>query len=469
MSLDSKYLFKWLEANQSWLSSLSFCVSRMGMVVSYDKDHCARALSVFEPRDFNEAFVLRLQNRLQKEAALGRRLKLFLPAYLKHRATTLFAKNSAALVEISYTSFLKVENKAGIFSVRDRLRILNVDDSPVILKLLAHITSELGYVDVLAQISDPLKAVDAIRLHKPDVVSMDIQMPRKTGVEVVKDLLAQSHFPVVIVSSLNMEEGSLVLKALEAGAFDYLQKPAAADKAQFSQDFEEKILLAAENSQKKVLRPRAPSPIVRHSASAADLSDPDLLWCIGASTGGTQALTRVFTSLPHEIPPTLVVQHIPPVFSRAFAESLDQLCPFRVKEAEPGEAIEKNCVYIAPGGLQMGVELKNRKLHIRIEDSAPVNRFKPSVDYLFSDVAKKLTSHRIVAGILTGMGKDGAAGQLLLKKGGAATFAQDEESSAVFGMPRAAIEMGAADVVCPLDAVANTLLSLSQKKSRKAS
>ena len=247
-----------------------------------------------------------------------------------------------------------------------------------------------------------------------------------------------------------------VFEALNNGAFDYIQKPKLEDIQIFKEELMEKLLLAAEGRQ--VASKLQNQLVAKIKISQPSKSYPDnLIWCIGASTGGTQALTRIFTSLPDKIPPVLIVQHIPPVFSRAFANSLNQLCPFEVKEAEHGEAVLADHVYIAPGGIQMGVEKLNGKLYISLKDCDPVNRFKPSVDHLFME-ASKLKGIRIIAAVLTGMGRDGAEGLLELKKMGASTLVQDEESCVVFGMPRIALEMGATDLVIPLDNIAHTLL-----------
>jgi len=261
-----------------------------------------------------------------------------------------------------------------------------------------------------------------------------------------------------MISSLSLDEGSLVFDALNSGAFDYIQKPKLEDKEGFKETLSDKMLCAAESLAVKVVKNIKLMPVT----SQPDVSFADnLLWCLGASTGGTQALTRVLTSLPAKIPATLIVQHIPPVFSKSFADSLNSLVPFTVKEAEDGEVVRADCAYVAPGGLQMGIVYNNGKLCISLRDSEPVNRFKPSVDYLFNEISK-IKGFQIVAGILTGMGRDGSKGMLELKNYGAWTFAQNEESCAVYGMPRAAIESGATSRSIPLDEIAHELLSASQ-------
>ena len=205
--------------------------------------------------------------------------------------------------------------------------------------------------------------------------------------------------------------------------------------------------------------------MVRPTILNSDGVDFSFLIGIGSSTGGTEALKTVLTQLPEKIPPILIVQHIPPVFSKAFAERMNQLCPFEVKEAEDGESVTENKVLIAPGGRQMKVGLRNSLLHVIIDDSAPVNRHKPSVDVLFDSIAL-LQRKKVVAAILTGMGTDGAKGLLKLRHGGARTFAQDEATSVVYGMPKEAAKLGGVEKIISLDQVASNLLKACAFKKR---
>ncbi|MES2803612.1 MAG: chemotaxis-specific protein-glutamate methyltransferase CheB [Bdellovibrionota bacterium] len=438
------------------LKGTSFNVINLCTLASRDGDGQVTGLTVFEPKDFTESFLKRLEVRKSREEFSQLDFILYLPHFLKHRAESLLKGKTNERIEVLFTPFINIKHKGDYFFVRNTLRIVSVDDSQVILKFLKRAMTELGFIDVVAQVSDSLNAVTTIEKFKPDLVTLDIQMPKKTGVEVLKELLTKSHYPVLMISSLNLEEGSLVFDALSNGAFDYLQKPKLEDMQTFKEELMEKVLLAAEGRKTSSVLQKPRSPSIRISQGSNIFPD-NLIWCLGASTGGTQALTRIFTSLPAKIPPTLVVQHIPPVFSRAFADSLNQLCPFTVKEAEHGEAVLADHVYIAPGGIQMGLERIHGKLSISLKDSPAVNRFKPSVDHLFLEVSK-LKGIQVVAGILTGMGRDGAEGLLELKKKGARTLVQDEESCTVFGMPRVAFEMGATDQVIPLDNIAQTLL-----------
>ena len=457
MRFDPNLYLKWMDAKNPGLQGSDFRFTNLCTLLSKDQKGQVTGLTVFEPKDFSQSFLNRLDIRRQKEEFADADFTLYLPQFLKHRAETLLKSKMGNELETIYTPFMNIKHGGDCFYVRNDIRVVSVDDSPVILKFLKRAMQELGYIDVVAQVSDPLQAVPTIERFKPDLVTLDIQMPKKTGVEVLKELLSKNHYPVLMISSVNLEEGSLVFEALNSGAFDYIQKPNFEEMNSFKEELGLKTLHAVEGKNAhSALQKKKPMPKATFNSSFPE----NLIWCLGASTGGTQALTRVFTNLPTHIPPTLVVQHIPPVFSRAFADSLNQLCPFTVKEAEHGEAVLPDHVYIAPGGIQMGVEKRLGKLCISLKDLAPINRFKPSVDYLFSEVAK-LHGYKIVAAILTGMGRDGAQGLLDLKKQGAKTFAQDEESSAVFGMPRSAYELKAADDLIHLDQIAQELLNRS--------
>jgi two-component system chemotaxis response regulator CheB len=457
MNLNSSLYLKWMDAKDPKVQGADLRIINLCVLASKNAEGFFTGLTIFEPKDFSEKFLNRLSLRRKKEEFSHSQFVLYLPPVLKHRAQTLLKSQSDLQLETVYSPFVNVKHGGDRFFVRTSLRVVTVDDSPVILKFLKKVMQEIGYIEVVAQVSDSLQAVDTIEKFKPDFVTLDIQMPKKTGVEVLKDLLTKNHYPVLMISSVNLEEGSLVFEALNNGAFDYIQKPGLEDKDSFREELGLKALHAIEgkNAHSALLNKKYSDKV-----SFSESYPENLIWCLGASTGGTQALTRVFTNLPAQVPPTLVVQHIPPLFSKAFAESLNHLVPFSVKEAENGEPILSNHVYIAPGGMQMGIEKRLGRFCISLQDSAPVNRFKPSVDYLFSEVAKLQGLH-IVAGVLTGMGRDGAKGLLELKKNGARTFAQDEESSAVFGMPRSAFELGAAEELIHLDKIAQVLLNQS--------
>lgn len=455
MSIPSNLLLKWLDATHPLTRDYNFVVTNHCVLAALNKKGDVLGLVLAEPRSLTQEYVDRLVQRSQRDEFMDCHFVLFLPPYLKHRAEQLLQSKSGLHLELRFTPFVHIKNAGRKFVLREKMRVMSVDDSAVLLKFLLHSMEALGFVEVVGQCSDPTKAVQEIMRLKPDVVTLDIQMPRKTGVEVVKDLLEHTFFPVVMISSLELEEGSLVFEALMAGAMDYLQKPKIDAKKEFIEELSEKLLTAVSGKKIKISK-------ISYATNENVNYGSNLIWCLGSSTGGTQALTTVFTSMPAKIPPTLIVQHIPPIFSKSFADSLNNLCPFTVKEAEHGEPFLENHVYIAPGGQHMCLERKINKYQISLSDSPPVNRFRPSVDFMFNKMAQE-KELKIVAALLTGMGKDGAEGLLALRKAGAETLAQDEDTSAVFGMPRAAIEIGAASQVVPLERIAQAMLNKSTK------
>ncbi len=461
MKLEPGLKLKWLDPSLPAAAGLQFKVTNhCALWISNQVDGPALGLCVFDPRDLNSNLLLKFRNRFERMSPKPS-VHLQVPAFIEHRLSSLSTETSAMEIQTRISPFLCVQHQNGVFSVRSHLTVVNVDDSAVILRLLKHLLSEVPYVKLVDQISDSAEASKKILRLDPDAVTMDIQMPGKTGVEVVREIIRERYIPTIMVSSVSTEEGTLVFSALREGAFEYLQKPKAEDKGIFLEALVEK-LLAGVSSSKPRLSLATPS-----KASSQIQFDKSTIWCLGASTGGTQALTEVFRGLPARIPPLLVVQHIPPIFSKSFADSVNELVPFRVKEAEDRELIREDTVYVAPGGTQMAVTESPQGLQIVISDAPPVNRFKPSVDFLFESISK-LKGRKIVGGVLTGMGKDGAEGLLRLKKAGAYTFAQDEATSTVYGMPRAAYELGATQDVFPLGQVADGLMG-SSKHFRKAS
>lgn len=342
--------------------------------------------------------------------------------------------------------------------MQKRIRVLVVDDSETIRKLLSRIISADPDLECVGAVELPSQVDKAIQELKPEVVTLDIHMPEMNGVELLKKLLPKYALPTVMISSLSKEEGTFVLDALEAGAVDYIQKPTMNDLPLVAPMICEKIKYAA---QARILTQR--KSIVRMRATGE--LDQSFIIGIGSSTGGTEALKDVLTRLPPEIPPILIVQHIPAVFSKAFADRMNSICPFRVKEAENGETVEKNTVYVAPGGLQMRVDGRAQTLKIVIEDTAPVNRHKPSVDVLFDSMVQ-LKRKKMVAAILTGMGADGARGMLRLKEAGASTIAQNEATCVVYGMPKEAVKFGGVNTVLPLGEIADEIIKLVSQSKR---
>jgi two-component system chemotaxis response regulator CheB len=340
------------------------------------------------------------------------------------------------------------------------ISVMIVDDSSTIRKVLEKVFAEDPQFKIIGSFGDPREAEKEVVRLKPDVVTLDIHMPEMNGIEWLTRVMPKHPVPVVMVTSVTLEEGPLVFRALELGAVDYIKKPDFKDLHQAAQDIRERVRVA---SRAKICRVQTKSQTSRVFAGIEESG----LIAIGSSTGGTLALKDVFSGFPEKIPPVLVVQHIPPVFSRSFADQMNKLFPFTVKEAEQGESVKSNFVYIAPGGQQMGVEGRGLNLKITLEDAAPVNRHKPSVDFLLNSLAALKERPQIAAAILTGMGDDGARGLLKLKELGVSTVAQNEATCVVFGMPRQAIAMGAVDKVAPLDEIARTLIHFLESKPRK--
>jgi len=340
-----------------------------------------------------------------------------------------------------------------------RFKILIVDDSKTIRNILSKIFSSDPMFEVCAMAEKPSEVEALILKHSPDVITLDIHMPEMDGVTLLKKITPKYHIPVVMISSISMVEGPLVLEALENGAVDYIQKPEMADLEKVTPLILDKVKIAAKANISKISRNKKNRPVQVNMSC-----DMNSLIVLGSSTGGTEAIREIITSLPNKIPPILIVQHIPAVFSAAFASRMNDLCAFEVKEAEHEDEVLANRVLIAPGGKQMKMVHKNGKTVVEITEDEPVNRFKPSVDYLFFSVAKNLYIHTIAV-ILTGMGKDGAKGMQELRKLGVRTIAQDEYSSVVFGMPKEAIALGGAEYVEPLGQIAERIILLTKEQS----
>jgi two-component system chemotaxis response regulator CheB len=338
---------------------------------------------------------------------------------------------------------------------KGKIRVLIVDDSKTIRDLLTKILSQDPNINIVGQAEDPLKAELLLPTAKPDVITLDVHMPRMTGVQWLKTLVPKYKLPVVMITSLELKDGNEVFEALELGAVDYIQKPSMSDLGSAAPLIREKVLNAAS------AKVRVPSKTKKFVPSGiSNLAfDPHIVIAIGSSTGGTEALKEVLTALPKNIPPIVIVQHIPPVFSRAFADRMNSLCPFEVKEAESGDALHSNRVLIAPGGMQMKVIKKPSGLFVEINDDPPMTRHKPSVDYLFQSVADTL-GKKTIGIILTGMGSDGTKGLLKMKEKGSMTLSQDEDSCVVYGMPKSAWESGASQLQIPLDEIPLKLTQL---------
>jgi two-component system chemotaxis response regulator CheB len=286
-----------------------------------------------------------------------------------------------------------------------------------------------------------------------------------SGIELLKSLETKPFIPTVMITALSSEDGSAVLDALSLGAVDYIQKPEFNQITSLSPLIRESLKSAAMVKTRPRLRIKGRKVIQTPSQNTSFHEGTLIL--IGASTGGTEAIRIILESLPEKIPPILVVQHIPPLFSKAFSDRMNDLCSFPVQEAKNNQPLIPNQVLIAPGGYQMGLIRSGSSFSVSVNQDAPVNRFKPSVDYLFDSVLNAEFKGNIVASLLTGMGSDGAKGLKRLKDFGARTIAQDEATSVVFGMPKEAIALNAAEFVLPVDDIGKKIYELSQKEKRK--
>src|SRR5664279_9842 len=349
------------------------------------------------------------------------------------------------------------------------IRILIVDDSPFMRKSLQKMLEEAPDLRVVATARDGIDALEKIAEHKPDIVTLDIEMPRMDGLTCLKKIMADFPVPVLMVSSLTQEGAQATLDALSLGALDFIPKEnsfASMSILQIQHDLQEKVRRLAGSPRfhkaapgaagpaphaaprpSPPLKPAVPPPLTGATLPSSPQAE---LLVIGSSTGGPKALQDILPTLPANLPvPCLIVQHMPSTFTKPFADRLDGLCQVHVKEAEQGEPLKAGTVYIAPGGIHMTYGARGPKGCINLSPEPVSSLHRPSVDVLFLSVAE-LFKGQVLAGILTGMGADGAKGMELLKKKGAHTLAESEESCVVYGMPRAAVERGCVDVVAPL-------------------
>jgi two-component system chemotaxis response regulator CheB len=345
-----------------------------------------------------------------------------------------------------------------------KTRVLIIDDSAIVRKLLSEAVSEERDIEVVGTAPDPFVARDKILALKPDVLTLDIEMPRMDGLTFLKKLMHYRPMPVVVISSLGQAGCQATMEALRLGAVEVLGKPGGPySVGELRLDLAAKIRAAAAARLRQV--PAEPAPGTE-PPSPPKVFDASRVIAIGASTGGTEAIQGVLTRMPANSPGIVITQHIPPVFSLAFANRLNEICPMEVKEARDGDTLAAGRVLIAPGNFHMLLRRSpDGGFRVTVQDGPRVCYQRPSVDVMFSSVAEAASAHAVGV-LLTGMGSDGARGMLKMKQAGARTIAQDEASCVVFGMPREAIRLGAADQVAPLSRIPAAILSLTSVSRR---
>jgi len=337
------------------------------------------------------------------------------------------------------------------------IRVLIVDDSPTVQTVLTSVLSDEPDIEVLGIASDPFEAKDLIVGKRPDVITLDIEMPRMDGITFLKRLMSFRPIPVIMISSYTRKNSIRTFEALNAGAFDFVAKPTG-DVRIGLQNLKHEIISKIRAATRAKIKLSGLLGKSREPISIGGNRAFNKIIVIGASTGGTQAIQTLLESMPSNVNGIVIVQHLPVGFTSAFAQRLNGLFPLNIKEAEDGDRIDQGDVLVAPGGIHLQVAKDLMGYYVQLKDGQPVKHQRPSVDIMFHSVAKTAASDSIGV-LLTGMGDDGADGLLAMKQAGAFTVAQDEASSVLFGMPRAAIERGAAKVVVALDDIAQVILS----------
>jgi two-component system chemotaxis response regulator CheB len=345
------------------------------------------------------------------------------------------------------------------------IRVLIVDDSALVRKILSDELSKHADIEVVGTAIDPYVAREKIARLRPDVITLDVEMPRMDGLSFLAKLMRHFPLPVVVVSSLTPRDSDNAVRALALGAVEVIAKPGSALSTQgITDELARAVRTAARARVARVAAVAEPAPRAPAAPTGCPDAAPALLLdtthkvlAIGASTGGTQAIEQVLRALPANAPGTVIVQHMPEHFTAAFAKRLNGLCAMEVREARDGDAVVPGVALVAPGGRHMVLQLSGARYFARIKDGPPVHHQRPAVDVLFQSVARH-AGRNAIGVILTGMGADGAKGMLAMREAGAHTIAQDEESCVVFGMPREAIKLGAAADVVGLPQVAPTVL-----------
>lgn len=336
------------------------------------------------------------------------------------------------------------------------IKVLVVDDSALVRQLLTHMLSQAPDIKVVGSAEDPYEAREKIKSLNPDVLTLDVEMPKMDGIAFLRNLMKLRPMPVVMISTLTEKGAAITLEALSLGAVDYIAKPKndlSNKLVEYQDELLDKIRLAAR------CRIRATPILPSQPEPQPGLKLKNRLIAIGASTGGTEAIAQVVSQLPENFPPIVIAQHIPAAFSASFARRLDSKSAMTVQEASGNEMLKNGNVYVAPGDKHLVVVRRGAHLYTMLQDSEPVNRHKPSVEVLFNSIAD-CAAKTTIGVMLTGMGKDGADGMLNMLNQGAYTLAQDEASSVVWGMPGASVDVGAVQEQQPLSRIASRLLEL---------
>jgi two-component system, chemotaxis family, protein-glutamate methylesterase/glutaminase len=353
-----------------------------------------------------------------------------------------------------------------------KTRVLIVDDSASIRQILTKVLEQDPDIEVIGTASDPFIAAKRIRDEVPDVITLDVEMPQMDGITFLRKIMSQHPIPVVMCSSLTEAGSETLLQALEAGAVDIICKPkigAADHLAEIGENIRHVVKAAAKARLANLRRYRVTTPLHPEQKLTADAVLPppsgramakttEMVVCVGASTGGTEALREMLEKLPANAPGMVIVQHMPEKFTAAFARRLNDLCEVEVKEAVDGDPVLRGHVLIAPGDLHTLLERRGARYHVSVRSGPLVSRHRPSVDVLFRSAARAAGSNAMGV-IMTGMGDDGARGMEEMHQAGAFTLAQDEASSVVFGMPKEAIARGGVDRVSPLDQIAREIMA----------
>jgi len=344
-----------------------------------------------------------------------------------------------------------------------KIKVLVVDDSAVVRQSLTAILEEDPKIEVIGTASDPYMAVKKMQERAPDVITLDVEMPRMDGLTFLKKIMSQHPLPVIIISSLTSTGTQSGIKALEYGAVDIITKPQL-DVKGFIEEEKRRIQDAVKAAGQAVVRRKiftehtvqpkySADAVIAKSTHKSMIETTEKVIAIGASTGGTEALREVLMELPYDSPGIVIVQHMPEKFTKSFADRLNELCKITVKEAEDGDTVIRGRALIAPGNFHMLLKRSGARYYVEVKQGPLVNRHRPAVDVLFRSTAR-YAGQNAMGIILTGMGDDGAKGLLEMKEAGAVTIAQDEKSCVVFGMPKEAIKLEAAQTILPLNKIA---------------